>query len=71
VEISNTVNNTTQICVAIVAGGLLIGPMCVMSIGPSLTKILLTMSVFTIFFAARVFFGIKSTNVEIFIATAT
>jgi hypothetical protein len=70
-DISNFVDNTVRLCVALLAGAFLIGPMCVMSIRPSLTKSLITSSVCTILFSCGLSFGVKSTNVETLVATAT
>jgi hypothetical protein len=70
-EISDFVDNLVRLSIALVAGAFLIGPMCVMSIRPSLTKNLITASVCTILFAAGLSLGVKSSNVETLVATAT
>ena len=64
-------DNVVRLCVALVAGVFLIGPMCVMSVHLSSTKSLVTASVCTVLFACGLSFGIKSSNVETLVATAT
>jgi hypothetical protein len=71
IEISPFVDNFVRLCIALIAVVVLIVPMCIMSVWPSLSKSLVTAAVFMVLFACGMSFGIKGTNVETLVATAT
>lgn len=71
IEISPFVDNAVRLFLASVAVLVLVAPMCIMSVQPSLTKNLITASVFMVLFACGMSFGVKGTNVETLVATAT
>ena len=71
VEISAFVDNLVRLSVACVAILALVAPMCIMSVVPSLAKNLVTSSVFMVLFACGISFGVKCSNVETLVATAT
>ncbi|KAL6401827.1 hypothetical protein AUP68_14283 [Ilyonectria robusta] len=70
-EISPFVDNLVRLSVALVAVVVLVAPMCILSVHPSPTKSLITSSVFMIIFACALSFGVKSSNIETLVATAT
>lgn len=70
-EVSPLVDNVVRLIVAMVAVGALVAPMCIMTLNPSSVKSLITSSVFMILFACALSFGVKTTNVETLVATAT
>ncbi|KAL2204647.1 hypothetical protein CC79DRAFT_1398905 [Sarocladium strictum] len=70
-EVSPLVDNVVRLIVALVAVGALVAPMCIMTLNPSSVKSLITSSVFMILFASALSFGVKTTNVETLVATAT
>lgn len=71
IGVSAFVDNIVRLSVSCAALLALISPMCIMSIQPSLTKSLVTSTAFMILFACGVSFGVKCSNVETLVATAT
>ncbi|KAK8122843.1 hypothetical protein PG984_011513 [Apiospora sp. TS-2023a] len=71
VEISPFVDKLVRLLVALLAVTMLVVPMCIMSVHPSLVKSLATSAIFMVVFAGAVSFGVKTSNVETLVATAT
>lgn len=71
IEISSFVDTLVRLVVAFIGIASLVIPMLIMSIHPSQTKSLITASVSTIIFAIVLSFGLKTTNVETLVSTAT
>ncbi|OTA85627.1 hypothetical protein M434DRAFT_16063 [Hypoxylon sp. CO27-5] len=70
-EISPLVDNLVRLSVALVAVLVLAVPICIISVQPSLTKSLVTSIIFMVLFACALSFGVKSSNIETLVATAT
>lgn len=70
-EISSFVDISVRLLVSLVAVVVLVAPMCIMAVNPSPTKSLVTSSVFMVLFACSLSFGIKTSNAETMVATAT
>jgi hypothetical protein len=69
--VSAFVDRSVRFLTAMTGGGFLVGPMLIMALGPSLTKSLLTVSVALVVFSLVLSFGIRVSNVETLVATAT
>jgi uncharacterized membrane protein YfcA len=70
-NISPRVERLARFIVALLGGATLIVPMLVMSIHRSQTKSLITTSVATILFSAFLSFGLRTSDLETLVATAT
>jgi hypothetical protein len=70
-EISIFVDKLARFIVALIGIASLVIPMLIMSISPSQTKNLAAASVSTVLFAVILSFGLKTTNVETLVSTAT
>lgn len=71
VEVSTFVDRLARFIVAVIGIASLVIPMLIMSIRASQTKSLITASVSTVLFAIVLSFGLKTTNVETLVSTAT
>lgn len=70
-EISNFVDRLARFVIAIAGGIFLVVPMVIMTLRPSETKSLVTVSVAVVVFALVLSFGIRVSNVETLVSTAT
>ncbi|KAH7161687.1 hypothetical protein EDB81DRAFT_351874 [Dactylonectria macrodidyma] len=70
-EVLAFVDRLARFLIAVTGGGFLIVPMVVMTLGQSQTKSLVTVSVAVVLFALVLAFGIRVSNVETLVATAT
>jgi len=70
-EVSTSVDRLARFSVALVGGSFLIIPMFIMAINPDQTKSLLTVSLAVLSFILLLSFGIRVSNVETLVATAT
>ncbi|KAM0446037.1 hypothetical protein ACHAPV_004712 [Trichoderma viride] len=70
-QISKAVDKTVRLGVSLLAVASLVAPMCIMILNPSMTKSLITSSLFMIAFAVGISFGMKTSNSETLVATAT
>lgn len=70
-QLSAFVDRTVRFSVAMAGGVFLVGPMLIMALGPSRTKSLVTVSVALVVFSMVLAFGIRVSNVETLLATAT
>ncbi|KAM0476079.1 hypothetical protein ACHAPX_006496 [Trichoderma viride] len=70
-QISKTVDKTVRLGVSLLAVASLVAPMCIMILNPSMTKSLITSSLFMVAFAVGISFGMKTSNSETLVATAT
>lgn len=70
-EVSVFVDRLVRFILAITGGLFLIVPMIIMSIKPSTTKSLVTVSSFLILFSLVLALGIKVSNIETLVSTAT
>ncbi|KAH6850967.1 hypothetical protein B0I37DRAFT_372886 [Chaetomium sp. MPI-CAGE-AT-0009] len=69
--VSAFVDRSVRFITAMTGGVFLVAPMLIMSLGPSQTKSLLTVSVAVVVFSLVLSFGIRVSNVETLVATAT
>ena len=65
------VDRSVRFITAMTGGVFLVGPMLIMTFDPSQTKSLLTVSVALVVFSLVLSFGIRVSNVETLVATAT
>ncbi|KAF3767113.1 hypothetical protein M406DRAFT_274574, partial [Cryphonectria parasitica EP155] len=70
-EVSPFVDSLARFVIAIVGGVVLVVPMIVMIFQPSQTKSLISVSVAVVLFSLLLSFGIKVSNVETLVSTAT
>ncbi|KAI1778053.1 hypothetical protein F4818DRAFT_404693 [Hypoxylon cercidicola] len=70
-KVSHFVDHAVRFVVAIAGGLFLVVPMVIMTIYPSTTKSLITVSIFVLLFALVLAFAAKVSNVETLISTAT
>lgn len=70
-EVSTLVDRTVRFLIAFTGGLFVVAPMIIMSIHPSQTKSLVTVSAAVIIFALLVSFGVRVSNIETLISTAT
>lgn len=70
-RVSRFVDRLVRFSVAITGGTFLVVPMLIMAVGPSQVKSLATVSVSVVVFALILSFGIRLTNVETLVSTAT
>lgn len=70
-DVSATIDGLARFVIAIAGGIFLVAPMIVMTLGPSEVKSLVTVSVAIVIFALILAFGIKVSNVETLVSTAT
>ena len=70
-EISPLVDNLVRLAVALTAIVVLVAPMCIMVLNPSPVKSLITSAVSMVIFACALSFVLKTSNVEMLVATAT
>jgi hypothetical protein len=70
-DVSHFVDRPCRFIIAVVGGLFLVGPMLIMAIRPSTTKSLITVSAFVFLFAIVLTFGIRVTNIEGLVSTAT
>ena len=70
-DISPLIDRIARFLVAFVGGASLVVPMVVMLFNPSQTKSIITVSVAVVLFSACLSLGIKATNAETLVATAT
>jgi hypothetical protein len=71
VEVSSFVDTLARLIVALIGIAALVVPMLIMGIHASQTKSLVTVSIFTVLFAVILSFGLKTTNIETLLSTAT
>lgn len=70
-HVSGLVDGLARFIMAITGGVFLIVPMIVMTLGPSQTKSLVTVSVAVVVFSLLLSLGIKVSNIETLVSTAT
>lgn len=70
-EVNALVDRAVRFVVAISGGLFLVVPMIVMALKPSQTKSLVTVSAFVLLFAFILSFGVRVTNLETLVSTAT
>lgn len=70
-EVSEFVDRLARFVIAITGGIFLVVPMIIMTLRPSETKSLVTVSVAVVIFALILAFGIRVSNVETLVSTAT
>lgn len=70
-EVSDFVDRLCRFIIAAVGGLFLVGPMLIMAIRPSTTKSLITVSASVFLFAIVLTFGVRVTNIEGLVSTAT
>lgn len=70
-QVSTFVDRLARFLIALTGGGFLIGPMIIMALGPSMAKSLITVSVALVLFSLVLSFGIRVSNIETLVATAT
>lgn len=70
-EVSTPVDRLARFLIALTGGSFLIVPMVIMSLNPSQTKSLVTVSLAVLLFTILLSFGIRVSNVETLVATAT
>lgn len=70
-EVSNVVDRLARFLVAFTGGAFLLVPMIIMVFSPSTTKSVATTSTAVLLFAVALAFGIRATNVETMVSTAT
>lgn len=70
-EISPLVDNIVRLAVALVSVVVLVAPMCIMVLNPSPVKSLITSAVSMVIFACALSFAIKTSNINVLVATAT
>lgn len=70
-ELSELVDRLAWFIIAVAGGVFLVVPMLIMTLQPSETKSLITVSVAIVIFALILSFGIKVSNVETLVSTAT
>lgn len=70
-HVSEFVDRLARFVIAIAGGVFLIVPMVVMTLGPSETKSLITAAAAVMIFALILSFGIRVSNVETLVSTAT
>lgn len=70
-EVSHFVDRLCRFIIAAIGGLFLVGPMLIMAIRPSTAKSLITVSAFVFLFALVLTFGIRVTNIEGLVSTAT
>lgn len=70
-HVSELVDRLARFVIAIAGGVFLIVPMVVMTLGPSETKSLVTAAAAVMIFALILSFGIRVSNVETLVSTAT
>ncbi|AEO67906.1 uncharacterized protein THITE_2117075 [Thermothielavioides terrestris NRRL 8126] len=70
-EVSAPVDRLARFLIAFTGGSFLIVPMVIMSLDPSQTKSLITVSLAVLLFILLLSFGIRVSNVETLVATAT
>jgi len=70
-EVSVFVDRLVRFIIAVTGGGFLVVPMVLMTLAQSQTKSLVTVSVAVVFFALILSFGIRVSNVETLVSTAT
>lgn len=69
--VSAFVDRSVRFITAMTGGVFLVGPMLIMTFSPSQTKSLLTVSLALVVFSLVLSFGIRVSNVETLVATAT
>ena len=69
--VSKFVDRSVRLLVALIGGLFLVAPMIVMTINASQNKSLITVSVAVVLFALSLSFGVKVSNVETLVSTAT
>lgn len=69
--VSALVDRSVRFITAMTGGVFLVGPMIIMAIDPSQSKSLITVSIALLIFSLVLSFGIKVSNVETLVATAT
>lgn len=70
-DLSLLIDGLARFIIAIAGGVFLVVPMIIMTVGPSENKSLVTVSVAIVIFAFVLAFGIKVTNVETLVSTAS
>lgn len=70
-EVSIFVDTLARFIIAITGGACLIVPMIIMSLNPSEVKSLVTLSVAVVIFSLMLSFGIRVSNIETLVSTAT
>ncbi|KAM0273859.1 hypothetical protein ACHAQH_008191 [Verticillium albo-atrum] len=70
-QVSTFVDRLCRFIIALTGGGFLVGPMMIMALRPSLTKSLITVSAALVIFSIVLSFGIRVSNIETLVATAT
>ncbi|KAM0330548.1 hypothetical protein ACHAQA_003495 [Verticillium albo-atrum] len=70
-HVSALVDRLVRFLVALTGGGFLVGPMMIMALRPSLTKSLVAVSAALVLFSLVLSFGIRVSNIETLVATAT
>lgn len=70
-EVSPLVDNIVRLAVALVSVVVLVAPMCIMVLNPSPVKSLITSAVSMVIFACALSFAIKTSNINVLVATAT
>lgn len=70
-EISEFVDRVVRLFVALIGGAFLVVPMIIMTINQSVTKSLVIAPLSVLLFAVVISFGVRTTNAETLVATAT
>lgn len=70
-EVSPLVDNIVRLAIALVSVVVLVAPMCIMVLNPSPVKSLITSAVSMVIFACALSFAIKTSNINVLVATAT
>lgn len=70
-EVSEFVDVVARFIIAVAGGASLIVPMVIMALRPSLIKSLVTVSVAVVIFSLLLAFGIRVSNIETLVSTAT
>ncbi|KAF7672925.1 vit family domain-containing protein [Alternaria burnsii] len=70
-EVSGSVDRLCRFIIAAIGGLFLVGPMLIMAIRPSTAKSLITVSASVFLFAVLLTFGVRVTNIEGLVSTAT
>ncbi|CAN9441978.1 unnamed protein product [Alternaria alternata] len=70
-EVSGSVDRLCRFIIAAIGGLFLVGPMLIMAIRPSTAKSLITVSASVFLFAVVLTFGVRVTNIEGLVSTAT
>jgi hypothetical protein len=70
-EVSGSVDRLCRFIIAAIGGLFLVGPMLIMAIRPSTARSLITVSASVFLFAVVLTFGVRVTNIEGLVSTAT